>query len=212
MLRAYRHVPSFQAVEAEASDILVQLKEKLRARLNSLDSPASEVCLPGALSRPPSTFSCGSSHARGTPALRFSPEVPGALPWQLSLLSDEHISRRVDDRAQMVEAASLNQAGRSPRGSPTRGPIRPSPHLPVLLSTFSLPPSPSFTMYQAQEAASLLIQLGEAPRPILALLIAQFGSKYSIVLCRLYYVCCMYDLCYVYMYCSVEFICCIVYT
>jgi hypothetical protein len=79
-------------------------------------------------------------------------------------------------------------------------------------------------MYQAQEAASLLIQLGEAPRPILALLIAQFGSKYSIVLCRLYYVCCMYDLCYVYMYvcmydlcyvymyCSVEFICCIVYT
>lgn len=54
VLRAYQHVPSFQAVEAEASDILVQLKEKLRVRLNSLDSPASEVCVPCTRSRAPS--------------------------------------------------------------------------------------------------------------------------------------------------------------
>ena len=43
MLRAYQHVPSFQAVEAEANGILAQLREKLRSRLQSLDVPPAEV-------------------------------------------------------------------------------------------------------------------------------------------------------------------------
>jgi len=43
VLRAYQHVPSFQAVEAEASEILAQLKDKLRSRLQSLDLAPAEV-------------------------------------------------------------------------------------------------------------------------------------------------------------------------
>ena len=45
VLRAYKHVPSFQAVEAEANEILLQLKEKLRTRLQALDVPPAEVFL-----------------------------------------------------------------------------------------------------------------------------------------------------------------------
>ena len=43
VLRAYRHVPSFRAVETEATAILQELKEKLRARLQSRDVPAAEA-------------------------------------------------------------------------------------------------------------------------------------------------------------------------
>ena len=60
VLRAYKHVPSFQAVEAEANEILLQLKEKLRTRLQALDVPPAEVFLaprPRAAPRPPAHVS-----------------------------------------------------------------------------------------------------------------------------------------------------------
>ena len=43
VLTAYAHVPSFQAVENEAREILRQLEERLRARLQAADTPPAEA-------------------------------------------------------------------------------------------------------------------------------------------------------------------------
>ena len=117
VLRAYQHVASFKAVEAEAIEILLQLKDKLRARLQSLDAPAAEVCA----------------------ALALLPAYCTASAMSAGLLS-----------------------------SILHG---------TLLLTFWRTHA---HFVQAQEAASLLIQLGEAPRPLRQEFIKLFSARWLV--------------------------------